>query len=366
VLQISAAELVIGAAAGKGEKHHYIPVFYSREWAGPDGRLCEYTRPYREVKTQWKHPDATGYVRGLYTVPRSEPEVSEHIERHFFRITDNGAAVAAQQLRTPGLVDFANLDRSSWSRFIISLMLRNPEYVAKMASEVVGFYSQTDNEEKYQELREPNDPPTFEEYVASRTFHPVGRMSAYALQKIIDSPTMGGHLNKMRWNVVTFTKERYTLLTSDRPIIMTNGIIGKSDHLALPIGPRYRNRASDHAGVPARTRPDQRSAVISENTGIIQGPPRAKSGAEACARGALVMRGRAGLTGRELFDIFITMVWPGGCVHRLSFAGCSSFSLATVISPSTILALTTSSFRTPSSATLAMRYLMQCMVRSSF
>jgi hypothetical protein len=127
VLQINAAELVIGAAAGKGEKHHYIPVFYSREWAGPDGRLCEYTRPYREVKPQWKHPDATGYVRGLYTVPGSEPGVSEYIEHHFFRITDNGAAVVAQQLRAGGPIDWFNMDRSSWSRFIISLMLRNPD-----------------------------------------------------------------------------------------------------------------------------------------------------------------------------------------------------------------------------------------------
>lgn len=238
MLQINAAELVIGAAAGKGEKHHYIPVFYSREWAGPDGRLCEYTRPYREVKPQSKHPDATGYVRGLYTVPQNDPHVAEYIERHFFRITDNGAAVVAQELRNGGKIDFFSLDRSSWSRFIISLMLRNPEYVARMAAEVVGFYARTDNEEKYQELRGPSDPATFEEYVAKHTFHPARRMSAYALQKIIDSPTMGGHLNQMRWSVVTFKRERHTLLTSDRPIIMTNGIIGKKDHLALPIGPR--------------------------------------------------------------------------------------------------------------------------------
>jgi hypothetical protein len=241
VLQFSTAELVIGAAAGKGEKHHYIPAFYSREWAGQDGRLCEYSRPYREVKPQWKHPDATGYVRGLYTIPKNDPAVSEYIERHFFRITDNGAAVVAQQLRAGGPVDFFNMDRSSWSRFIISLMLRNPEYVARMAAEVVSFYDPVSgeyNNVKYREIRQPNDPETFEEYLAKGVYHPAGRMSAYALQTIIDSPRMGGHLNQMRWSVVTFAKERHTLLTSDRPIIMTNGIIGKDDHLALPLGPR--------------------------------------------------------------------------------------------------------------------------------
>lgn len=241
MLQFSAAELVIGAAAGKGEKHHYIPVFYSREWAGQDGRLCEYTRPYREVKPQWKHPDATGYVRGLYTVPKNDPAIAEYIERNFFRITDNRAAVVAQQLRARGPVDFSNMDRSSWSRFVISLMLRNPEYVAQMAAEVVSFYDPVSgeyNNVKYQEIRQPDDPETFEEYLAKCAYHPAGRMSAYALQTIIDSPRMGGHLNQMRWSVVTIAKERHTLLTSDRPIIMTNGIIGKDDHLALPLGPR--------------------------------------------------------------------------------------------------------------------------------
>jgi hypothetical protein len=85
VLRISAAELVIGAAAGKGEKHHYIPSFYSREWAGADGRLCEYSRPYKQVVPRWTHPDGTGYVRGLYTVPKNDPHLSEYIETSFFQ-----------------------------------------------------------------------------------------------------------------------------------------------------------------------------------------------------------------------------------------------------------------------------------------
>jgi hypothetical protein len=49
---------------------------------------------------------------------------------------------------------------------------------------------------------------------------------------------MGGHLNKMRWSIVWFENPKRTLLTSDRPIITTNGLIGPGDHLAVPIGPR--------------------------------------------------------------------------------------------------------------------------------
>src|SRR5215467_13064135 len=134
MLQISAAELVIGAAAGKGDKHHYVPVFYTKEWVGPDGRICEYSRPYDVVKPRRVHPDGMGYVRGLYTVPRNETRVAEFIEREFFKITDNGAARVLQMLKSGEQIAWTTDTRSTWSRFIISLMLRNPEYVARMAA----------------------------------------------------------------------------------------------------------------------------------------------------------------------------------------------------------------------------------------
>jgi hypothetical protein len=48
-------------------KHHYIPVFYLKQWAQTDGQICEFSRPYKEVKPRRTYPDGTGYVRGLYT-----------------------------------------------------------------------------------------------------------------------------------------------------------------------------------------------------------------------------------------------------------------------------------------------------------
>jgi hypothetical protein len=238
VLHISAADLVIGAAAGKGDKHHYIPVFYSKEWAGPDGRLCEYSRPYDVVKPKRVHPGGTGYVRGLYTVPRNDPRVAEYIEREFFKVTDDSASLVLAQLRSGQPIEWNSDNRSAWTRFILSLMLRNPEYVGRMAAEVADFFDPTSTElnDRYQQIKRPEDPETYEEYIAL-TGHPAGRASAVAMQTIIDSPRMGGHLNQMRWSTITFKNPEHTLLTSDRPIIMTNGLVKPRDHLAIPIGP---------------------------------------------------------------------------------------------------------------------------------
>ncbi len=42
----------------------------------------------------------------------------------------------------------------------------------------------------------------------------------------------------MIWRIYTFPPHFYPLLTSDRPVIRTNGLAQKGGHLALPIGPR--------------------------------------------------------------------------------------------------------------------------------
>jgi hypothetical protein len=55
----------------------------------------------------------------------------------------------------------------------------------------------------------------------------------------MDSKFVGEHLNHMTWHVLTFGNAPRTLLTSDRPIMMTNGLTGPDAHLALPISPNH-------------------------------------------------------------------------------------------------------------------------------
>jgi hypothetical protein len=46
-----------------GDKHHYIPKFYLKQWAVLDGKLCEFRKPYKTVVDRMTDPDGTGYVR---------------------------------------------------------------------------------------------------------------------------------------------------------------------------------------------------------------------------------------------------------------------------------------------------------------
>jgi hypothetical protein len=121
------------------KKHHYIPVFYLKRWVEPDGRLCEFSRPYKTpecvidpdvksipVKPRRTYPDGTGYIKNLYTFSALRPELANYLEDHFFLRVDDQAAIVMQRLLR-GDVEFDNPSKSAWARFLMSMFYRSPE-----------------------------------------------------------------------------------------------------------------------------------------------------------------------------------------------------------------------------------------------
>jgi hypothetical protein len=46
-------------------------------------------------------------------------------------------------------------------------------------------------------------------------------------------------LASFKWRTATVHSAKYPLLTSDRPVIMTNGLVRPDAHIVLPISPRH-------------------------------------------------------------------------------------------------------------------------------
>jgi hypothetical protein len=93
----------------KEGKHHYIPVFYLKQWAGADERICEYKQRYHGVLPKRVYPDATGYVHGLYNVPGLPSEDIQYVEKRFMQAVDDRASVALRgahggQVRDSGAI----------------------------------------------------------------------------------------------------------------------------------------------------------------------------------------------------------------------------------------------------------------------
>jgi hypothetical protein len=63
------------------------------------------------------------------------------------------------------------------------------------------------------------------------------RQLAMLLQSLFNSELIGNQIINMQWNVVTFNSAEGPLLTSDRPFVVSNGMVGPNGHWIVPISP---------------------------------------------------------------------------------------------------------------------------------
>jgi hypothetical protein len=209
-------------------KHHYIPIFYLKQWCGEDKKLCEYSKPYDKVKPLRKYPSETAFETDLNTMTALAPTVQDIVERRLMSGVDNNAARALQLLLDQRINDLDAAQRTAWAVFVISLTRRTPESMQRLRErlridmEAHGVYSDLEG--------------MYENNEASRqTIFQV--QYAMLFQSVVTSRRIGTHLINMRWSVARFANTKHTLLTSDRPFVMTNGIGHPKSHIAVPISP---------------------------------------------------------------------------------------------------------------------------------
>jgi hypothetical protein len=225
----------------KEPKHHYLPVFYLKQWALNQRRLCEFTKPYDRIRLRTTYPEGTAYIRGLNTVEGLPPTEARFLEEVFFQIADAGAARVLRTFLKPPPWNITAKDRSAWSRFIMSLMVRNPESLEKYKNVAAALYQEVRSniEALYNKERKETDPPTYAEYAEKQGSNPAGRTVVRVIQSLADNKELGQCINSMRWTVLNDPDPKFELLTSDRPWLTTNGIGSPNGELIMPISPTH-------------------------------------------------------------------------------------------------------------------------------
>jgi hypothetical protein len=187
------------------------------------------------VKPRRTHPDGTGYVRGLNTFRTLPTALADFLENRFLKRADDFASQALLRF----LNDDVNLDaeiKSGWSRFILTLLHRTPEAMERLTNQIV------DNYPRYmEELRHAvniGDTDVIEASRAELSEERLERLKLQLLQMNMDSEYLGTAHNRMQWAVIHFDETHHMLLTSDRPIVMTNGLAHADSHIVMPISPR--------------------------------------------------------------------------------------------------------------------------------
>jgi hypothetical protein len=141
-------------------KHHYVPVFYLKRWVGLDGKICEFSRPYRDIVPKRVHPAGTGYINDLYRLPGVEGEGAQKLEQLFFSPVDSWASDALAKMHDGRTSNWNVAERSAWTRFVTSLLFRNPDDVSLLIKRMRVDYYITDEkaEARYRVTKRGNYP----------------------------------------------------------------------------------------------------------------------------------------------------------------------------------------------------------------
>ncbi|MFM0558499.1 DUF4238 domain-containing protein, partial [Paraburkholderia sediminicola] len=223
------------------DKHHYLPVFYLSRWARPDGKVVRYYRPQKDVVAAPITPQNTGYERGLYRLDGYVPEVRNSIEKNFMaKIVDDPAARALEVLIERDLSRLTPELRQAWTRFLMSLHVRNPakvDDITKQAAEQLRQSLQA-NPDEYEAVRSTDDPATLIEWVEHNAPQLLDNYGKQLLPGIITHKQTGDALIQMRWWTVGITDDSLDMLTGDRPVYMSHGIVDERCFIAVPLSPR--------------------------------------------------------------------------------------------------------------------------------
>jgi hypothetical protein len=223
--------------SNKPRDHHFIPVFYLKQWCKLDKKLVEYTINYGRFIAKPVGPKGTGFQTDLYAFPELPPETAQHMEEVFLNYADNTASLALQNLLI-GNDHWTSELRSGWSRSLISLLIRHPDIMLELRAGAVASWKSTgpSSQARYEELKEPHFPATFDEYVSTvDPLIPV-KVALNAIVKAFDNQRLGTRINGMHWDVIDLSKASHQLLTSDRPLQYQN-LAKETGFISLPIGP---------------------------------------------------------------------------------------------------------------------------------
>jgi hypothetical protein len=184
-------------------------------------------------------PSQVGFERRLYDFAPYDEDKFSGLEHAYFQPVDSLAAKAKQKLLSDLHGKWSSELRSGWSRFLLSLPHRDPESVSifrrRLRKILTTFSAET--QVRYEALRSPSDPDLYLDYLALDPNY-FDLTALRLLPTVIDNGNLGLFINRMRWGVMTLPCSDRSLLISDYPLVISNGIRRPDGHLALALSPR--------------------------------------------------------------------------------------------------------------------------------
>jgi len=178
-------------------------------------------------------PAGTGHVHGLNTVEGLPPAEARYLEDVFFQIADDGAARVLRRFLQPPPWNLTPKQRSAWSRFIMALLVRNPESLEKYKKVAAAIFQESlpSIETAYAEDRKSTDPTTYAEYADLHGPNPAARTIVRVIQHLADNPDLGRQINGEAVEIVNdcvaSQARKYVYGTDDKQLAFVSERLGR-------------------------------------------------------------------------------------------------------------------------------------------
>jgi hypothetical protein len=219
------------------------------------------------VKPRRTSPDGTGYEVDLYRIGGVPDNIAQDFEKRFMHLVDTDASRALEKIIAGETDNWLGALRTGWTRFILSLLFRNPEAVATIKGHIVEMWDEGIKalQADYAARRRMHDPETFEEFLAKHEPNAAHIGAANFLAEVIDNDRVGKTVFEMQWSRIDLSKSTHQLLTSDRPIDMPLGLADQKAYISLPVSPHILFVAAHNLEMANALRAAKPTEIVRKN-----------------------------------------------------------------------------------------------------
>jgi len=153
---------------------------------------------------------------------------------------DQRACDILEKIEKYGTKSLTVENRLFFATFLISIMQRSPEKLKELSLKADGVYQEifANLREAYPTRKSDADPATFDEFFQATTdAGHIERHKALLIQDAILLPRSAHLISSFHWGICSISQYEHKLLTSDRPIVMSNGLGHPDGYMAFPLGP---------------------------------------------------------------------------------------------------------------------------------
>jgi hypothetical protein len=202
-------------------KHHYVPEFYLKQWADPDGRVPHYRWLNGRAVFGRRAPKYIGFEPDLYAREHVSPEQRHKVETHFFSLLDSRAAIIHGRLMRREPFTFTVEERMDWAIFLAAANARTPDMIShfkKTLPEAVRVNLRDTDPEEVEKALGYKPPFTLLEWTEK---HFPDRIANFHLRMLLRHVTRQDLIQQfmdMDWTVHEVQSRHKELLTCDRPL----------------------------------------------------------------------------------------------------------------------------------------------------